>query len=553
MTSNINNTRKQRLQKHTAIWLTSVLLLLLNAAAVATDWIYTVRPGDNLWNLSETHLTSMKYWKPLQRHNNITDPLHIQPGSRLRFPVAWLKHQPATAMVIQLQGDARLVSATDGSTRSLTNNTRLHAGDRIKTGPDGNLSIRFADGSELLVLSDSDVTMDSLSAYGTTGMVDTRIRLQGGRVDTRVKPAQGPGSRYHIITPAAVAAVRGTQFRVSADTDKPVARSEVIEGKVGISGAGASELVPAGFGTIAEAGQAPQPPRELLPAPDLSPLPALLDRLPLQLEWGSVESAAGYRFQIAANSKFDLLLADATSLHTTARADLPDGEYILRVRAIDKDRLEGLNATRAFTVDARPQPPLLIGLGDGILIRDTRPDFTWSTTTADTGWHFQLARDADFDELVADLVELRTPHFQPEQPLAEGDYFWRVATYQGDSSAGPFSDTQNFSFQSLPQGPDLTPPQISKNEMAFHWQAVAGAAHYHFQLASDPDFTNIVSEQTVIEPHVVIPRPLPERYYFRAQTLDTHATAGPYGITYEVTVPPTSYWFLLILFIPLLL
>ena len=281
----INNVAKQRAQSVTTRWLAAVLPVLLSAAAIADDWIYTVRPGDNLWNLSEIHLSSMDYWQPLQRHNNISDPQNIPPGSRLKFPVAWLKYQPASALVIQLQGEALLVSASDGSSRALTINTRLHSGDRIKTGADSNLNILFADGSELLVLSDSEVVMDSLSAYGITGMVDTRIRLQGGRVDTRVVPAQGPGSRYHIITPAAVAAVRGTSFRVSADTDKPVARSEVTEGKVGVSGSGASQLVPAGFGTITEAGKPPQPPRELLPAPDLSSLPAVLDRLPLQFNW----------------------------------------------------------------------------------------------------------------------------------------------------------------------------------------------------------------------------------------------------------------------------
>ena len=447
-----NNAAEQWLKRHIATLLAAVLL---NSAAMADDWIYTVRPGDNLWNLSETHLTSMKYWKPLQRHNNIADPLKIPPGSRLRFPVAWLKHQPATAMVVQLQGEAWLSSASGGSVQLLTNNTRLHTGDIIKTGPDGNLNIRFADGSELLVLSDSEVIMDSLSAYGKTGMVDTRVRLQGGRVDTRVRPSEGPGSRYHIITPAAVAAVRGTRFRVSADTDKPVARSEVTRGKVSVSGAGDSQLVPAGYGTIAEAGRPPQPPRELLPAPDLSPLPALLDRLPLQFTWEDVENAAGYRFQVAATREFKSLLADATTPTARATADLPDGKYMLRVRAVDRDRLEGLDAMRAFTVDARPEPPLLIGLGNGELIRDSQPDFSWSSTPADTAWHFQLARDADFNALVADLSELHKPHFQPDRPLPEGEYFWRVASYQGESTPGPFSDAQNFSFHPLPPGPDL--------------------------------------------------------------------------------------------------
>lgn len=547
------NICRDRLLHFVTRLLACTLLSMLGTAALAADWIYTVRPGDNLWNLSETHLTSMKYWRPLQRHNSITDPLHIPPGSRLKFPLAWLKHQPSAATVVQLLGDAWLTSGADGSSKPLGVNTRLLSGDTIKTGPDSNLSIRFADGSELLVLSDSEIVMDSLSAYGVTGMVDTRVRLQGGRVDTRVQPSEGPGSRYHIITPAAVAAVRGTRFRVSADTDRPVARSEVVEGKVGVSGAGARQLVRAGFGTIATAGKPPEPPRELLPAPDLSPLPTLLDRLPLQFSWKNVDTAAGYRYQIAANERFDRLLADGTSQQATATADLPDGDYMLRVRAIDPDRLEGHNALRSFSVDARPVPPILIGLGNGTLIRDPQPGFSWSTTPADQAWHFQLAHDADFKELVADHPALDKPRFQPAQPLAGGDYFWRVATIQGETDTGPFSDAQNFTFTPLPPGPNLAPPEIGNHEMVFHWQAVAGAAQYHFQLAADLGFQDIVSEQTVSEPHAVIVRPIPERYYFRARTLDARGDAGPFGVTYEVSVPPTSYWPFLIVFFPLLL
>jgi hypothetical protein len=311
--------------------------------------------------------------------------------------------------------------------------------------------------------------------------------------------------------------------------------------------------VPAGFGTVATAGKPPEPPRELLPAPDLTSLPALLDRLPLQFSWKDVDHATGYRYQVAVDERFDRLLADGTSQQAAATADLPDGDYVLRVRAIDPDRLEGLNALRTFSVDARPVPPVLIGLGNGTLIRDPQPGFTWSTTPADTAWHFQLARDAEFKELVANQTDLGKPRFRPAQPLAEGDYFWRVATRQGEDDTGPFSDAQNFTFQALPPGPDLSPPEIGKHEMVFHWQAVAGAARYHFQLAADPDFGDIVSEQMVSEPHAVIVRPIPERYYFRARTLDARGDAGPFGVTYEINVPPTSYWPFLIVFFPLLL
>ncbi len=539
-----NNAAKQR-PKSVTTWLAAVLLVLLSTAALADDWIYTVRPGDTLWDLCDIHLSSTKYWEPLQRHNNISDPLSIKTGTRLKFPIAWLRHQPATALVTALQGEARLVSASDGSTRPLTNNTRLFSGDRVITGADGNLNILFADGSELLVLSGSEIVMDSLSAYDTTGMIDTRVRLQGGRVDTRVKPGKGPGSRFHIITPAAVAAVRGTRFRVSADTDKPLARSEVTEGKVGVSGSGAARLVPAGFGTLTEAGKPPQAPRELLPAPDLSPLPALLDRLPLQFTWGSVENATGYRFQVATSSRFDQLLADSTSQQQTATADLPDGEYVLRVRAIDKDRLEGLDAMRVFTVKARPEPPALLGPDEAVLIRDRRPEFSWSSTPADSAWHFQLARDAQFNEILANLSVLREPQFRPEQPLAEGEFFWRVATYTQEDGRGPFGDAQNFRIRLILPGPEPVPPQISDSEVAFYWQTVAAAAQYHFQLSDDPEFDKLVTEQTVSGAHLVIPRPAAGRYYFRARALDEHAIAGPFGTSHEFIVPSARYWPLL--------
>jgi len=544
----------RRIRRTKSVWLAALLLVLLIPVAVAENWIYTVRPGDNLWNLSERHLTSMKYWRPLQQLNNIIDPLHIPPGTRLKFPLAWLKHQPASAEVTQLQGSAQLIRAADGKTQPLTVKTRLYSGDRIQTGPDANLSIRFADGSELLVLSDSEVVMDSLSAYGSTGMVDTRIRLPGGRVDTRVKPSKGPGSRYQIITPAAVAAVRGTGFRVSSDPEKPVARSEVMQGEVGVSGAGVDQVVPAGFGIVAEAGQPLQPPRKLLPAPDLSAVPAVLERLPLRFAWPGVAGAVHYRFQIAPDTRFDRLLADAVTVAAEASwPDLPDGEYQLRVRAIDQDRLEGLNAVHAFSVDARPPPPRLIGLIDGVLTRQARPEFSWSQPAGTTAYHFQLARDAAFRDLLAERGDLREARFQPEQALPPGRYYWRVATHDGSGRPGPFSDAQAFHFRPVPPAPDPAAPQIGKQDVSFPWQAVEGAARYHFQLAQDPDFNEIIVDQTLAEPRLTMPRPPGRKYYFRARSLDTDGEAGPYSSPQAVTVPPASYWPLLLLVIPLLL
>jgi hypothetical protein len=89
--------------------------------------------------------------------------------------------------------------------------------------------------------------------------------------------------------------------------------------------------------------------------------------------------------------------------------------------------------------------------------------------------------------------------------------------------------------------------------MAFHWVNVGAAAQYHFQLADDPDFDNVLSERTVTESYAVIPRPAPGRYYFHAQITDVNATTWPYSITYVISVPPRSYQPALFVFIPQLL
>ena len=173
------------------------------AHAETQHWVYTVRPGDNIWALTEKYCTSVRYWKRIQRLNNVRLDRQIPPGTKLRFPLDILKYQPATALVAQVQGTARLIRTGSKPAVPLAAKTSLRSGDRIVTSAGANVTLQFADGSELLVLEDSEVVMDTLSAWGTTGMVDTRIRLQGGRVDTRVKPGRDPGSRYHIITPAA--------------------------------------------------------------------------------------------------------------------------------------------------------------------------------------------------------------------------------------------------------------------------------------------------------------------------------------------------------------
>jgi len=537
------------------LWATLLLVVLgLNPAHAAEQyWEYTVRPGDNIWNLTKQHCTSVRYWLRIQKLNNVDLDREIPPGTRLRFPLSILKHQPASAGVLQVRGQAALRRAGADQDEPVQVGARLLSGDRVTTGADGNLTLAFADGSRLLVLADSDVVMDHLSAWGTTGMVDTRIRLQEGRVDTRVQPARGPGSRYNIITPAAVAAVRGTAFRVAADAAQDVMRSEVTDGTVGVGDDARSTAVPAGYGLVAEAGKPPGKPRELLPPVNLSSLPEVQRRLPLVFTWPPLDGARGYRIQIAPNTEFDALLVDQTTTHATAAwNDLPNGRYAVRVRGIDAVGLEGLDKIRQFDVAARPFAPVSTSPADAGIVHTATPSFSWPTSPHDQAYRIQLARDADFSAPIIDR-RLDAGRYRPKPALTPGTYYWRVAALDPQGSQGPYNAAQRFTYRQPLATPILEQAQINRKRLTLTWPAIDGAHGYQLQFATDPAFRDLLMDSTLKNPQLDIPRPASQVYYVRVRALAAGTTSGSFSQPQKLYVGSLYPWWPVLLVIPLLL
>jgi len=72
-------------------------------------------------------------------------------------------------------------------------------------------------------------------------------------------------------------------------------------------------------------------------------------------------------------------------------ADLPDGRYVLRVRAIDAGGLEGVNAERAFTLKARPEPPFVSAPLSGHKVYGPEARLRWSASSSAQSYRLQLS------------------------------------------------------------------------------------------------------------------------------------------------------------------
>lgn len=432
------------------LWLCLLNLTLAQAQPAGAVWGYKVKPGDRLIDIAKTYQKSPEEWKKLQQRNGVPDPKLLTPGKQLNIPVTDLKQGNPVAEAVLVHGEVQRLDKSGQSLGKLSSGEMLKMGDTLQTGARSTLTIRFADDSRMLVTEKSTITMTSLLNYGKTGMADTKIQVHAGGTDSQVAPQKGAAARYEITTPAINLAVRGTGFRIQVDGASGTTRTEVSEGLVAGSAEGDQALIGHGFGIIAEPGKPLGQPRPLLPAPRLDASQDILGKLPAQFAWQALDGAHQYRLQLLASVQgSDAIIVDEMLQTTRVQwDDLPDGDYVLRIRGVDATGLEGQNAQRVFTLRTKPLPPTLALPGDGHQSSRGKVTFRWEPSAQAHSYRFQLAQDAAFTQVLALVPNIASTTHAVLLALPQGQYFWRVASVTDTGNIGPYSDA--FSLSLLP-------------------------------------------------------------------------------------------------------
>jgi hypothetical protein len=533
-----------------------LLFFLLPVAAhafrvdeAAQEWLYAVQRGDNLYALAERFLQSSGDWAKLQRLNRVANPYQLPVGSTLRIPLPWLRKELTSAQVSHVRGSVQVVR---GSTPGvpLVAGEKVYMGDALSTGPESSVTVQMLDGSQLLVLPDSQLSFQTLLLVGKGKTPHTQVMLLKGGVETQVQPRNEPLRRYEIKTPTATLGARGTAYRVrllegSAEESSAV---EVTEGQVAAT-ATKETLVQAGYGLVLNPGASETAPTRLLDAPVMQNDALRLDRLPLRVEWPGVAGAVGYRAQVfseAAPSRAALLLDTLFANNTARWSELPDGTYQLRVRAVDAQGLEGRDATQVLVIKARPEPPVL---------RSPRPQskaygdpttLQWAQVSGVVGYRLQVFNEAaggltDAAPLV-DQVLADTPLHT--LPLPPGHYQWRVASIRAGRDQGPYGDATSFEQRPVPASPSAEPPKLDGKSLTLSWRALLPGQQVELQLAPDASFDTLVVNEKTSATELTLPTPPPGRYHLRMRTLDADGFAGPFGAPQQIEVPRSWRWLL---------
>ncbi len=329
--------------------------LALSQPASAENLVhYTVRPGDTWQALAARGFANPADWKAAARFNRLPETAGLKPGSVLSLQMQWLKTVPIKAAVAAWRGNVVVTDAA--GPRSLSKGMAIGEGDLIATSGNSFVSLRLPDGSQVSLPSSSAIRISRLRHVVLTDSVDRRFLLERGSSDTRVTPMTNRSSRFLISTPVAVAAVRGTEYRVTFTPDTHTQTTSVTRGLVEVYrpvGKAGTMALPAGQGgsisdTVAEG------PVPLLAAPKIAELPPERQGRLVSIRLQPQGGAARFRVELATDATFadrmaeQEVVAAADGRIVATFTNIDQGLVHVRVTAIDRLGLAGFPTVAEF-------------------------------------------------------------------------------------------------------------------------------------------------------------------------------------------------------------
>ncbi len=407
---------------------------LAEAEAAGGRVTYRMAKGDTLEGLARAHFVRPELWRRAQAANRISDPRRIPVGRELVLNTAWLNARPVEAEVTAFRGEVTVTRG--GQTVSVAVGTRVREGDLVSTAKNGFVTFTMPDASLVTMPSSSTVRIARLRQFTLGEAIERRFELVSGRAEARVTPFKSPQSSFEITTPVAVAAVRGTRFRIRYTPEAFRATQETIEGKVGVKGSrDVEQLVTAGFGTFATARDGVAAPRPLLPAPVIEQPAKVQAGQKVVFRFRPVPGARRYLVELATDAGFlDRFASIETDEPVAEFEDVPNGTLFVRASAIDDLGLVGRPGTQSFV---RRLVGLIPPVGstepqsvEGRPVEGRSFLFRWQASEGQgTRYRFVLRAAGGPDQRLIDEVGLAAPQITLVN-LPDGDYAWQVAVQE---------------------------------------------------------------------------------------------------------------------------
>lgn len=161
---------------------------------------------------------------------------------------------------------------------------------------------------------------------------------------------------------------------------------------------------------------------------------------------------------------------------------------------------EDISNTFAIIEEASIDPPTLASPANGAEIGGpTAVLLDWNASAGADRYNVQVSTNSSFSNIVVSANNVTATEWTTPT-LAEDVYYWHVQASDGSETSG-WSSARSFTITTAILPPNLVSPAngaefTGPTDVLLDWNAASGATSYEIQLALDPGFSNIYSEQS---------------------------------------------------------
>ncbi len=522
--------------------LLSVLLCSAGICAVGEDSVeLRVVKGDKLIHICRKYLEKPGRWQEVARYNRMKNPDLIFPGDRVKIPVKLMAGVPVDGKITFIHGEVKVRKNEKAEWTTPNVGDPVSQGSRVTTGKASSAEITFADRNSIFLKPNTSLGITKSEKRGPSYSVGN-FYLATGRAITRLKKATGSDSRINIDTPSAIASVRGTEFRVSVD-DEASMRTEVLTGTVNVKAGESTVRLGEGEGTYVKKGTGPVTARKLLSAPKVVDLKPLYKELPLGFAFEAAPGLAAYRGLLAKDSDGRNVVDESVAVQGKPLefVNVPDGTYYLFAQGIDELGIEGFTSEAyEIRLRANPLPPMIQGQGDEAEFIGKSVPFTWLKVRDAEKYHLQVARDAAFASVIEEKPDY-TGLTYTTGALDYGGYYFRISSITADGYQAGWR-TLPFRLVPPPPTPSLEKPKMSGQEILLTWRDLGEGITYHFQMAKDPEFNEIIVDRKLDKPVITLQKPKDKGvYYVRTSSIDRKMREGEFSPSQTFEIRGRAY------------
>jgi hypothetical protein len=268
------------------------------------------------------------------------------------------------------------------------------------------------------------------------------------------------------------------------------------------------------------------------------------------LEWRAVRNADHYTVQVGLDDGFRDPIINERNVTATSydvRGLQYNTTYYWRIIALNDAGQGGISEVWSFTTLPEPRQapsaPVLILPEDESTDVSLDPTLVWRPTGDTDHFTLHVSTAANFSTLVVDEGDITDTSYEVNTLEYSTTYYWRVMGHN-DVGDSPWSEVWSFTTMDEPVRPPLAVVLISPANGAMDvvidpdllWHASENADHYTVQLAPNPNFTNLILNETNVTDTTFQVNALAYStlYYWRVRG-HNDAGAGPWSDAWRFT------------------